>query len=149
MKWLAVFVLFAFAVFALYYALVWAGYANAYVRWTMSELGARMGFGAEINATGDTRIVVNASGVYAVRAAVRAPELAVGDFTCVNVANKTWWRHICGPATIQLSPGEYAVAVIRYPSLQASYIETLSAALPAVLLAALALAAYVLYEMRR
>ena len=147
-KWLVVVVSLALSVFALYVAMIYAGHVNAQARWATAQIGTAMGFGDKATVDYGTKIVVS-NGKISVYRSAGAEWLNVTDYTCVQVANATWWQVVCGPASMRIARGEYYVVVVKYPSLQSSYFSSLSSTLPVVLLIVLGLAAYIIYEYRR
>jgi len=132
--------IFGFAVAVAFYL---ASYVDAQAHSAIGAVAAQAGVGVELGPNVDVYV-----GGGSVLASPGSGRLYVERGACVHVSNSTWWDVVCGPAALNLS-GVYHVALWHADtSLQKDFAKNLSAALFWAL-AAIAIAAWVLYEYYR
>jgi hypothetical protein len=140
----------AFSAFAVWYFTAWANYAAIAAGNMILNASIPMGSGKKVQVPSGFGVYAEKGSVSVAGGASYAGRVVIADYTCVVIANETWYSHRCGPLNATgLAPGWYKVAVVRYPSLARDFAQTALSTAPLALIFILALVVAFVYTKRR
>jgi hypothetical protein len=136
---------FAVALLAAYFFFSISDYIQVKMTGAVNSIAQALGYGANVSVPRGYNLKVSGGSFSVYGTARTSTALNITDATCVVVANATWQWHGCGPAVVPISPGSYAVSIVRYPPLRKDFVDALTPMAPLAVIAVLTLVVLLIY----
>jgi hypothetical protein len=141
----AVLAVFAVVLLAAYFFFSISDYIQVKMTGAVNSIAQALGYGANVSVPKGYNLKVSGGSFSVYGTARTSTALNITDATCVVVANATWQWHGCGPAAVPISPGSYAVSIVRYPPLRRDFVDALTPTAPLAVIAVLTFVVLLIY----